>query len=92
MFSCRELLFYCAVARLHSGVLGEDGVSLHGGDWWWMVMDSHSEWDLNMGKAVDGLCLHGYMLDLVWVEQLELEGVPMGSGGQLQSAVEARGS
>ncbi len=39
----------------------------------WMVMAQ----GLNMGKAVDGLCLHGYMLDLVWVE---LEGVPVASG------------
>jgi hypothetical protein len=29
---------------------------------------------LGMGKAINGLCLHGYMLNLVWVE---LEGVPI---------------
>ena len=58
VFSCRELLFYCAVARLHSGVQGKDWASRHGGDGQWMVMEQ----GLNMGKAVDGLCLHGYML------------------------------
>ncbi len=44
---------------------------------------------LGMGKAVNRLCLHGYMLDLVWVE---MEGVPVGREGPLRSAVEARGS
>ncbi len=33
-----------------------------------------------MGKAINGLCLHGYMLNLVWVE---LKGVQVGSGGRL---------
>jgi hypothetical protein len=78
VFSCRELLFYSAVARLHSGVLGRDGVSWHGGDGWWMEMAR----GLGMGKAFNGLCFHGYMLNLVWVE---LEGVPVGSGSQLCS-------
>ncbi len=79
VFSCRELLFYRAVVRLHSWVLGRDGVSWHGGDWWWIVMVQ----GLGMGKAINGLCLHGYMLNLVWVE---LEGVQVGSGGQLHSS------
>ena len=57
---------------------GKDGASRHGGDWRWMVMEQ----GLNLGKAVNGLCLHGYMLDLVWVE---LEGVPMGRGCPLLS-------
>ncbi len=74
LFSCRELLFYRAVARLHSGVQGKDWVSLHGGDGRWMVMAQ----GLNLGKAVDGICLHGFMLDLVWVE---LEGVGRGGDG-----------
>jgi hypothetical protein len=76
VFSCRELLFYSAVVRLHSGVLGRDWVSLNGGDGWWMVMVR----GLGMGKAITGLFLHGYMLNLVWVE---LEEVQVGSGGQL---------
>jgi hypothetical protein len=85
VFFCRELLFYSAVARFHSGVQGKDRVSQHGGDRWCMVMER----GLGMGKAVNGLCLHGYMLNLVWVE---LEGVLVGMGGPLQSAVEARGA
>ncbi len=53
-----------------------DGVSRHSGDGWWMVMERV----LGMGKAirVNGLCLHGYMLNLVWVE---LEGVQLGIWG-----------
>ncbi len=78
VFSCRELLFYSAVARLHSGLRGRDAVSRHGGDGWWMVMAR----GLGMRKAINELCLHGYLLNLVWVE---LEGVPVGSGGQLRS-------
>jgi hypothetical protein len=64
VFSCKERLIYWAVARFHSGVRGKDRVSLHGGDWWLMVMGQ----GLDMGKAVHGLCLHVYMLDLVWIE------------------------
>ncbi len=44
---------------------------------------------LGMGKAVNGLCVHGYILNLVWVE---MEGVQVGKGCPLQSAVEARGA
>ncbi len=76
-FPVENSYFYSAVARLHSGVRGRDGVSQHGGDGWTMVMVQ----GLGMGKAINGLCLHGYMLNLVWVE---LEGLPVGSGGQLR--------
>jgi hypothetical protein len=42
-----------------------------------------------MGKAVNGLSLHGYMLYLVWVE---MEGVTVGRGCPLRSAMEAKGA
>ncbi len=61
VFSCKKLLFYGAVTRLHTGVLGKDRISRLGEDRWWMVMAR----GLVMGKAVNGLCLHGYMLDFV---------------------------
>jgi hypothetical protein len=77
VFSCRELLLYRAVARLHSasGVRGtrREGIlsrHWHGGDGRWMVMARGP--GLGMGKAINGICLHGYLLNLVWVE---LEGV-----------------
>jgi hypothetical protein len=37
---------------------------------------------LGMGKAINGPCLHGCMLNLVWVE---LEGVPVAGGCPLLS-------
>ncbi len=44
---------------------------------------------LGMGKAVNGLCVHGDILNLVWVE---MEGVQVGRGCPLRSAMEARGA
>ncbi len=38
VFSCRDVLFYSALASLHSGVRGRDGVSQHSVDRWWIVM------------------------------------------------------
>ncbi len=54
VFSCRELLFYSAVVRLHSEVLGRDRVSWHGGDGWWMVTAR----GLGLGKVINGFCLN----------------------------------
>ncbi len=71
------ILFYSAVERLHSGVLGKDWVSLHGSEHWGWVVDGDGA-----GKSHQWLCLHGYILNLVWVE---LEGVQVGSGAQLRS-------
>ncbi len=78
MFSCGELLFYGAVTRLYCGVRWRDGISQDGGDGWWMVMEQ----GVGMGKAINRLCWHGYMLVLVWGE---LEVVPVADGSPLQS-------
>jgi hypothetical protein len=78
VFFCREWLFqvYCAMERLE--VLGWHGLSQHGGNGLWMVMDQ----GLGMEKAVNEHCLHGYILVLVWGE---LEGKQVVGGGPLQS-------